>query len=90
MNTVGKQAAIVFFGSAIFTVVFVVATLVARHHENQSPFLIALPSSIALYFSNVMTHLIAGGFNNPIVGLIISLQNRKYFAYSPVNTPLFA
>jgi len=34
MNNVGKQATIVFFGSAIFTVVFVVATLVARHHEN--------------------------------------------------------
>jgi len=37
-----------------------------------------------------MTYLISGGFNNPIVALIISLQNRKYFAYSPVNLPLFA
>lgn len=29
-----------------------------------------------------MTYITAGGFNNPVVALIIVLQNRKYYEYS--------
>jgi hypothetical protein len=68
-----KQATVVFFSSGVFTSFFVAATMLARKQEQTSPFLIAFPSAVALYFANVMTSLTAGGFNNPVVALIIVL-----------------
>lgn len=76
------NATVVFFSSAVFTSFFVATTVLARYHEETNSFLIALPSAIALYFANVITQLTAGGYNNPVVALIIVLQNRKYFIYN--------
>ena len=46
----------------------------------------ALPSSIALYFANIVTTICAGGYNNPVVALILILQNKKYAIYSATAT----
>ncbi len=68
-----KQATVVFFSSAVYTSFFVAATMIARKQEQATPLLIAFPSAVALYFANLMTQLTSGGFNNPVVALIIVL-----------------
>ncbi len=77
-----KEATVVFFASALFTSFFVAVTVLARHNEvGKMPFLIALPTAIALYFANFLTTVTSGGYNNPVVALIMILQNRKYYFY---------
>lgn len=72
-NSLSKQALVVFWASAIFTSCFVAVTVISRSLDAKSPFMIGIPSSIALYFANLMTYITSGGFNNPIVALIIAL-----------------
>ena len=80
-----KEATVVFFASALFTSFFVAVTVLARHNEvGKMPFLIALPTAIALYFANLLTTVTSGGYNNPVVALIIILQNKKYYFFYPL------
>ena len=82
--SVPKESSVIFLASAFFTAIFVIATVTARVHKEQSPFLIALPSAISLYFANLLTYVSAGGYNNPVVSLILCIQNRKYFHYQTI------
>ena len=57
-------------------------TLSARVRPERTAFKIALPSAIALYFANLLTAVSAGGYNNPVVALVIDIQNKKYTLFS--------
>lgn len=81
-----RAAAVVFIGSLFFTAFYVMVTLISRNQADKTAFKVALPSSIALYFANVATTVCAGGYNNPIVALILILQNKKYAIYSLTTT----
>ena len=62
-------------------------TLSSRTKTGRSAFTVALPSAIALYFANLLTAVSAGGYNNPVVALVIDIQNKKYTLFSG-NTPI--
>ena len=62
-----------FFGSVLFTAFYVMVTLSARIKSERTGFKIALPSAIALYFANLLTAVAAGGYNNPVVALVIDI-----------------
>ena len=75
-NPLAKQssaALAVFFGSVLFTAFYVMVTLSARIKSERTGFKIALPSAIALYFANLLTAVAAGGYNNPVVALVIDI-----------------
>jgi MFS family permease len=57
-------------------------TLVARQKSDRTGFSVALPSAIALYFANLLTAVSAGGYNNPVVALVLDVQNKKYTLFS--------
>jgi hypothetical protein len=69
----------VFTTEIFMTAVMVLGILVAR--QNKSVIFIAFPSAISLYFSNAVVSMLCAGFNNPVVAMIVSIQNRKYFFY---------
>ena len=68
-----SAALAVFFGSVLFTAFYVMVTLSARIKSERTGFKIALPSAIALYFANLLTAVAAGGYNNPVVALVIDI-----------------
>ena len=68
-----NAALVIFFGSAFFTSFYVMVTLSSRYSNKGKALSIALPSAIALYFANVLTSISAGGYNNPIVALVIDI-----------------
>lgn len=37
-----------------------------------------------------MTFYVAGGYNNPVVALILAVQSRKYYQYSPEVVPYWS
>lgn len=57
-------------------------TLSSRTKIDRTAFTVALPSAIALYFANLLTSVCAGGYNNPVVALVIDIQNKKYTLFS--------
>lgn len=69
----------VFICEMIFTTLYVVASLVAR--RNKDVVFIALPSAIALYTCNVVDFFVSSGYVNPVVAMVIGIQNRKYAYY---------
>ena len=77
-----NAALVVFFGSAFFTAFYVMVTLFSRTKADRTAFTVALPSAIALYFANLLTSVSAGGYNNPVVALVIDIQNKKYTLFS--------
>ena len=61
----------VFTCEMFITTIMVLGMLVAR--ENKNVIYVALPSAIALYFSNAVCTLIVSGFDHPVVAMIISI-----------------
>jgi len=57
-------------------------TLSSRTKADRTAFTVALPSAIALYFANLLTAISAGGYNNPVVALVIDIQNKKYTLFA--------
>lgn len=80
-----KAALVVFFGSAFFTSFYVMVSLSSRTKEDRTAFTVALPSAISLYFANLLTTVCAGGYNNPVVALVIDIQNKKYTLFSGLS-----
>jgi hypothetical protein len=70
----------VFTAEMFLTAVMVLGQLVARQNKTNVVF-IAFPSAIALYFANSVVTMLCSGFNNPVVAMIVCIQNRKYFYY---------
>jgi ammonia channel protein AmtB len=62
-------------------------SLSSRTKADRTAFTVALPSAIALYFANLLTAISAGGYNNPVVALVIDIQNKKYTLFSGL-TPI--